>query len=43
MVTNSWTALNARGSSGIGRATAKKLAEIGIRVIVVGRNAKPQR
>ena len=41
MATNSWTALITGGTSGIGRATASKLAQLGIHVLVVGRN--PQR
>jgi NAD(P)-dependent dehydrogenase (short-subunit alcohol dehydrogenase family) len=40
MATNSLTALTTGGTSGIGRATAKKLAKLGIHVLVVGRNAK---
>ena len=40
MTTDSLTALITGGTSGIGRATAKKLAKLGIPVIVVGRNAK---
>src|SRR5437773_118800 len=40
MVTNSLNALITGGTSGIGRATADKLARLGIRVIVVGRNAE---
>src|SRR3984957_18021466 len=41
MVTNSTdslTALVTGGTSGIGRATANKLAQLGIHVVVVGRN-----
>ena len=34
------TALITGGTSGIGRATANKLAQVGIHVIVVGRNAE---
>ena len=40
MTTDSLTALITGGTSGIGRATAKKLAKLGNAVIVVGRNAK---
>src|SRR5947209_8065593 len=40
MTSNSSTALITGGTSGIGRATAKKLAQIGIHVLVVGRNAE---
>ena len=40
MATNSSTALITGGTSGIGRAAAKKLAQLGIHVIVVGRNAE---
>src|SRR5438105_2753787 len=40
MVTNSLNALITGGTSGIGRATADKLARLGIHVIVVGRNAE---
>ena len=40
MATNSLTALITGGTSGIGRASAKKLAGLGIHVLVVGRNAK---
>lgn len=36
---NSLTALVTGGTSGIGRAAASKLAQLGIHVIVVGRNA----
>src|SRR3989475_12680137 len=40
MTTNVSTALVAGGTSGIGRAAARKLAQLGIHVIVVGRNAE---
>src|SRR5437588_8177885 len=40
MTANSSTALITGGTSGIGRATADKLARLGIHVIVVGRNAE---
>jgi len=38
-MTSNTTALITGGTSGIGRATAKKLAQLGIHVVVVGRNA----
>jgi NAD(P)-dependent dehydrogenase (short-subunit alcohol dehydrogenase family) len=38
MAINSLTALVTGGTSGIGRATANKLAQLGVHVIVVGRN-----
>jgi len=40
MTTNSQTALITGGTSGIGRAAAHQLAQLGIHVIVVGRNAE---
>src|SRR5437016_3371895 len=40
MATNALTALITGGTSGIGRATARKLAQLGMHVIVVGRNAE---
>jgi NAD(P)-dependent dehydrogenase (short-subunit alcohol dehydrogenase family) len=40
MTTNPLTALITGGTSGIGRATANKLAQLGIHVLVVGRNAE---
>lgn len=40
MNNNSPTALITGGTSGIGRATADKLAQLGIHVVVVGRNAE---
>ena len=40
MTTDSSTALITGGTSGIGRASANKLAKLGIHVIVVGRNAE---
>src|SRR5213592_37050 len=39
MATNALTALITGGTSGIGQAAATKLAQLGIHVIVVGRNA----
>src|SRR6266702_8092202 len=40
MSANTSTALITGGPSGIGRAVAKKLAQLGMHVIVVGRNAE---
>src|SRR5712692_6887198 len=40
MTTNVSSALVTGGTSGIGRAAARKLAQLGIHVIVVGRNAE---
>jgi NAD(P)-dependent dehydrogenase (short-subunit alcohol dehydrogenase family) len=40
MTRNSSTALITGGTSGIGFATARKMAELGIHVVVVGRNAE---
>jgi NAD(P)-dependent dehydrogenase (short-subunit alcohol dehydrogenase family) len=40
MATDSLTALITGGTSGIGRATADKLAQLGLHVIVVGRNTE---
>jgi NAD(P)-dependent dehydrogenase (short-subunit alcohol dehydrogenase family) len=40
MTTDSSTALITGGTSGIGRATAKKLAQTGVHVVVVGRNVE---
>src|SRR5436853_4948495 len=40
MTNNSSVALITGGTSGIGRATANKLAQLGVHVIVVGRNAE---
>jgi len=40
MTGNSSTALITGGTSGIGRAAAKKLALVGIHVLVVGRSAE---
>jgi NAD(P)-dependent dehydrogenase (short-subunit alcohol dehydrogenase family) len=39
MTSNTSTALVTGGTSGIGRATANKLAQAGIHVLVVGRNS----
>ena len=40
MTANAPTALITGGTSGIGRAAAYKLAQLGIHVLVVGRNAE---
>ena len=40
MAAHASTALITGGTSGIGRAVAKKLAQLGMHVIVVGRNAE---
>src|SRR5262249_2224156 len=40
MTTNALTALITGGTSGIGRVVANKLAQLGIHVIVVGRNTE---
>jgi len=40
MTTNTPAALITGGTSGIGRATARKLAQLGVYVLVVGRNAE---
>src|SRR3989442_9073990 len=40
MTTNALSALITGGTSGIGRATANKLAQLGIHVLVVGRNTE---
>jgi NAD(P)-dependent dehydrogenase (short-subunit alcohol dehydrogenase family) len=40
MTTNALTALITGGTSGIGRAAANKLAQLGIHVLVVGRNVE---
>jgi len=42
MATDSSTVLITGGTSGIGRATANKLAQVGIHVIVVGRDSKQE-